>query len=151
MPRDEFRLSQVLRLKRREEEQKQLELAALAGEERRLRGRLTSLRERGHAQQRAVTDLRRGGAIDPRELRSALAYLESLQAEVDSHAELVTSVEVRVLQSRDQLIAILKEKQSLETLRRKHEASVEREEALRESRAVDELNSQRFLRRARGA
>ena len=64
---------------------------------------------------------------------------------------MVAEVERRVLESRDELIAVLKERQSLETLKRRQEDEAAIEERRRESKVDDDLTSSRTARRAREA
>ncbi len=150
-PRDHFRLGQVLRLKRRQEEQQQLELKTLSDEEQRLRSQLDSLRAREEQQLRSVVDVRNHGAIDPAELAASVAYLDSVGEAINEQLGLVASVEQQVLDSREQLLSILTEKRSLETLERKQAEAAAREASRREAKTVDDIYGARFARRAKEA
>ncbi len=74
-----FRLQQVLDLKRRQEEEKTLELATLTAEQRRCELALRELREKEEEQLQALQDVARSRAIDPSRLDAALTYLDALE------------------------------------------------------------------------
>lgn len=149
--RDHFRLGQVLRLKRRQEEQKQLELMTLSEEEQRLRSQLDSLQAKEEQQLRSISDVRNNGALDPAELAASIAYLDSVGEAIGEQLGLVASLEQRVLDSREQLLSILTEKRSLETLERKQAEAAAREASRREAKTVDDIYGARFARRAKEA
>ena len=150
-PRDHFRLGQVLRLKRRQEEQQQLELKTLSEEELRLRSQLDSLRAKEAQQLRSIVHDRNNGALDPAELAASVAYLDSVGEVIDEQVGLVASIEQQVLDSREQLLSILSEKRSLETLERKQAEAAAREANRREAKTVDDIYGARFARRAKEA
>jgi flagellar export protein FliJ len=141
-----FQLDQVLEHARRREEQQQLHLKTLADEERRLRGQLEALRDKAATQARLLSERARVGAINPAELSAALGYLDALSASIAGQQGLVASCAARVLETREQLVAILQEKQSLETLKRKHDEAERRDASRLEAKALDDLTSTRFVR-----
>ena len=149
MSSSEFRLEQVLQHAQRQEEQKQLELKSLAGEERRLREQLASLRDRERAQIRSLTDGSRDGPIDAAEIDAALAYLAAIAGRIGEQLGAVEGVETRVTESREQLVELLKETRALENLKQQAAEQAAAEEQRREARATDDLTSARFARRAR--
>ena len=149
--RNHFRLGQVLRLKRRQEEQQQLELKTLSEEEQRLLSQLDSLRTKEAQQLRSISDIRHDGALDPAELVTSIAYLDSVGEAISEQLGLVASLERQVLDSRDQLLSILTEKRSLETLERKQAEAAAREASRREAKTVDDIYGARFARRAKEA
>ncbi len=143
-------LDSVLRLKQREEERKTLELATIAREEHGTREALRLLREKHHAQIRQLADAA-ARSIDPMRLEASRAYLHSLDGSIDLQRTHLVAVEQRVLESKDQLIEILKERRSLEMLEARHVAEERAEDGRRERNQNDEMNTQRYVRRlARG-
>ena len=148
-PSNEFRLEQVLRHTLRQEEQKQLELRTLTEEERRLLEQLAQLREKEHHQLRTLSERSRERSIDPAELGATLAYLSAIEGSIDEQLDVVADVESKVLDSREQLIEILKEKQSLENLKQRQLDEAASEADRRASREMDDITSARFVRRAR--
>ncbi len=146
-PSDEFRLEQVLNHARRQEEQKQLELKVLSEEERRLRDQLLQLRDQEQQQLSAIAGRDREGVIEPTEIDAALLYLSSIVGSITDHLDVVAAVEARVLESRDQLVEILREKQSLEKLKRRQAAEAALRENCREAKDADDMTSARFQRR----
>ncbi len=118
-PSNEFRLEQVLRHTLRQEEQKQLELRTLTEEERRLHEQLAQLREQAEQQLHALSERSRDRSIDPAELDATFAYLSAIEGSIGEQLDVMADVESKVLDSRDQLIEILKEKQSLENLKQR--------------------------------
>ena len=148
-PSNEFRLEQVLRHTLRQEEQKQLELRTLTEEERRLLEQLAQLREKEHQQLRTLSERGRERSIDPAELGATLAYLSAIEGSIDEQLDVVADVESKVLDSREQLIEILKEKQSLENLKQRQLDEAASEADRRASREMDDITSARFVRRAR--
>ena len=145
-----FRLQQVLDHKRRQEEEKTLELATLTAEQRRSEDTLRILREKEEAQLIALQQVARAGAIDPTHLDAALGYLDAIEGSISKQTELVALIEGRVLESRDALIEILKEKQLLEKLEQQHAAEQQAAETHRENGRLDDIAAQRYIRR-RGA
>ena len=142
-----FRLQQVLDHKRRQEEEKTLELATLTAEQHRSESELRALRDKEEAQLQALQDIARVGAIDPSRLDSALWYLDSIEGSISRQLELVASLEEKVLESRDALISILKEKQLLEKLEERQASAAREVEPRREGNQLDEIAAQRFIRR----
>ena len=141
----------MLRHASRQEERKQLELTTLAEEERRLREQLSQLRDKEQQQLRALPDRSRDGAIDPADLGAAVAYLGSIEGSIAEQMDVVSEVETRVLESREQLIEILREKQSLEKLKQRQADEAAAEEKHREAKSADEMTAARFQRRAQEA
>jgi flagellar export protein FliJ len=141
-----FRLQQVLDHKRRQEEEKTLELATLTAEHHRSETELRQLREKEEAQLQALQDVARARAIDPSRLDAALSYLDALEGSISRQVELVQSIEERVLESRGGLVEILKEKQLLEKLEQQQAAEARGVERRHEGNQLDEIAAQRFLR-----
>ena len=150
-PSNKFRLEQVLRHTLRQEEQKQLELRTLTEEERRLHEQLAQLREKEDQQLRTLSERSRDRSIDLAELDATLAYLSAIEGSIGEQLDVVADVESKVLDSREQLIEILKEKQSLENLKQRQLDAAASEADRRESREMDDNTSARFVRRAREA
>ncbi len=150
-PSNKFRLEQVLRHTLRQEEQKQLELRTLTEEERRLHDQLAQLREKEDQQLRTLSERSRDRSIDPVALDATLAYLSAIEGSIGEQLDVVADVESKVLDSREQLIEILKEKQSLENLKQRQLDAAASEADLRESKEMDDITSARFVRRAREA
>ena len=142
-------LDSVLRLKQREEERKTLELATISEEERHSREALRLLREKHHAQLRQIAEAA-AGAVDPMRLQDARTYLHALDGFIDDQLMHLTAVEQRVLESKDQLIEVLKERRSLELLEERHVADERAENGRRERNQNDEMNTQRYARRLAG-
>lgn len=142
-------LDSVLRLKQREEERKTIELATIAEEERHVRDELQLLREKHHAQLSQIAEAA-ARAIDPMELEASRAYLHSLDGSIDVQRTHLVAVEQRVLESKDQLIEILKERKALEMLEERHVTEERAEDGLRERNQNDEMNTQRYVRRLAG-
>lgn len=151
MPAPEFRLEEVLRRARQQEEQKQLELKTLTDEQRRLNERLAGLHEKEEHQLRTMAARYRAGGIEPAEIDAALTYLSSIELSITDHLDVAAGVQARVLESRDQLIEILREKQSLQNLKRRHQDAAAIEDGRREAKADDDMTSVRFARRAKEA
>jgi flagellar export protein FliJ len=140
-----FRLQQVLEHKRRLEEAKTLELATLTAEQRRCRADLDALREKEEAQLAALQEIAKAGAVDPARLDAALAYLDNLEGSISRQAELADALEAKVLESRDELVGILKEKQMLERLQEEHAETARGDAQRREGAESDDLATRRFL------
>ncbi len=150
-PSNKFRLEQVLRHTLRQEEQKQQELRTLTEEERRLQEQLAQLREKEDQQLRTLSERSRDRSIDLAELDATLAYLSAIEGSIGEQLDVVADVESKVLDSREQLIEILKEKQSLENLKQRQLDAASSEADRRESKEMDDITSARFVRRAREA
>lgn len=150
-PPEEFRLEQVLQHTMRREEQEQVALSAVSREEQRQRERLERMRERLARQLRFVAEQTARSALDPAGAESAQRYLGTLEDSIDAQADIVSQMESRVLESRDQLVDTLKEKQSLEHLKQQQLAREAIEAARREAKAMDDITSARFARRESGA
>ncbi len=150
-PSDEFRLEQVLEFRRRQEERKHLELKVLSEEERRLFGQLADLRAKEDQQLLTLAERSRSGPIEPTEFDAALAYLDAIEGSIDEQIDIVAQVQAKVLESREALIDILRDKQALEHLKQRQAEAATQEEGRRESKASDDMTSARFVRRAREA
>lgn len=150
-PPDEFRLEQVLEFRRRQEERQHLELKVLSEEERRLSGQLADLRAKEDQQLLTLAERSRSGLIEPTEFDAALAYLDAIEGSIDEQIDVVAQVQAKVLESREALIDILREKQVLENLKQRQAAAAAQEANRRESKATDDITSARFVRRAREA
>jgi flagellar export protein FliJ len=140
-----FRLQQVLDHKRRLEEAKTLELATLTAEQRSCQAQLERLREQEEVQLAALQEVAKASAVDPARLDAALAYLDSIEGSIARQMALAASLQEKVLESRDELVAILKEKQLLEKLQSQQETSERGEAQRREGNESDDLTSRRFL------
>lgn len=147
----DFRLQPLLDHKRQQEEQKTLELARLADEERRAREALDAMRREEQAHLRALESLARQGAIDPGRYQATTMYLEYLHRAIDRQTGLLDGVMADVDGRRLELQHLLKEKRSLERLRERRAEEAALDEARREARRVDEQTTARHVRRAAGA
>lgn len=146
-----FRLEQVLKHASRREEQAQMRLGTAAAEERTLREQLGRLREHEQAQLRSLAESGRQGAISPAKLDAGQQYLTVIEGSITQQLDVVDEVQARVLETREQLVAILQEKRSLENLKRKQLARAVIELDRREAREADDMTATRFVRRAREA
>lgn len=145
----EFRFQPLLEHTEQREERKTLELAALTAEERLARDALATLRAELERQLRDI-EATYGDAFDPRQYQQAVAYLDHLAHSIDRQSALLAEVSGRVLESRDQLLDILREKRSLERLREREATEEALEDDRREARTVDEMTTARFARRTAG-
>ena len=142
-----FRLQAVLDQKRRLEEQAMLALGALEGELRRAIEALQFLRVAQETQLQHLDDLARADRFDPAISADATAYLERIERSIVAQGDVITETEVRVAESRDALVEVLKEKRALERLREQHLEQVAREQGRREAREADEISTARYTRR----
>jgi flagellar protein FliJ len=139
-----FRLGQVLELKRRLEDEKQLELRALLAEEHAIRAAIQDLRQQIEVHVAAMGERARGGAVDAADLEAGVLFLERLEATVEErHADLEASAE-RVAACRAELVTALQERRALEMLQARQEAEARREADRREAREVDDLVAARY-------
>jgi flagellar export protein FliJ len=143
-----FRLQQVLEHKRQQEEEQTLELAALAAEQRVMQNQLRALRDKEEAQLVAMQEVARTGAINPGHFNQALLYLDAIEDAILQQLALIVCLDEKVLESRDVLIGILKEKQLLEKLHTQHVEDVRLADRRREGNQLDEIAGQRFQRGA---
>lgn len=143
-----FRLQSLLEHKRQQEEQQTLLLAALDAQYRDVRQSLDLLRREEDEQMGRIAALARGGRLDAAQYHAAISYLDRLEGSIAEQTDLLQAAEQRVLESRDALIGILKEKRSLERLHEQRDAEAEIEDGRREARQVDEMTSARYIRRA---
>lgn len=139
-----FRLGQVLELKRRLEDQKQLELRALLAEEQAVRAVIQHLRAQIDAHVTSMGDRARGGVVHASDLEDGVRYLDRLETLVeDRRADLADSA-ARVAVCRAELVTALQERRALEMLQARQEAEARREADRREAREVDDLVSARY-------
>ena len=143
-----FRLQSLLEHKRQQEEQQTLALASLDAQYRAVREALEALRLEEEQQLVQIATLAQGGRLDAEQYRTAISYLDRLEGSIAQQTEALTEAEERVLESRDALVGILKEKRSLERLREKHATEATLEEGRREAGRVDDITSARYARRA---
>jgi flagellar export protein FliJ len=143
-----FRLQQVLEHKRQQEEAQTLELAALAAEQRHMHDQLRTLRDKEEAQLQSMQDVARTGAINPAHFEQALVYLDAIEDSILQQLALIVCLDEKVLESRDVLISILKEKQLLEKLSSQHVEDVRLADRRSEGNQLDEIAGQRFQRGA---
>ncbi len=141
-----FRLQALLEHKQRQEERQMLDLAARDAERRHACDILDTLRDAerehlDHADGRA-----QAATFDALEQRDAVAYLARLEASIAVQHTVIAEAEEHVRESRDALVAILKEKQALERLRERHAAEAALEDGRREARVTDEITSARYAR-----
>jgi flagellar export protein FliJ len=147
--KQEFRLDQVLDLRRRAEEQQQLALHARIEEEARLRAELDDLVARREERIAALTAQRRRGRVDPKMLEATLNYVESVEIAIQQQTAEITAAQGRVEGQREALVAAMRDRQALEQLRDQHAAAAHREADRREAKDVDDIVSARFARRGR--
>jgi flagellar export protein FliJ len=145
--KQEFRLEQVLDLRRRAEEQQQLALHARIEEEARLRAELDDLVARREARIASLTAQRRRGPVDPKMLEATLNYVESVEIAIQQQNAEITAAQGRVEGQREALVAAMRDRQALEQLRDQHNAAAHRETDRREAKEVDDIVSARFARR----
>ena len=137
-----WRLEPVRRLKEREEERKQQDLAeALAQLQ-----SVTALRSKLEQQQEACRiQLRQfqSGRLNPIDLRTINAYLEDLSRQ---HRELETALQEahsQVAEKREALMKTVREKQVLDNLKERDHRAFKKEERRRDQTAMDEIASRR--------
>jgi len=150
MARRPFRLQALLDHKRQLEEQRMLHLAECEAEWRQACEVLAMLRDAERDQLRDLEQIARASRLDVAQQRDATSYLQRLEVSMRAQGEVIADAERRVLESRDALVEILKEKRSLERLREQHVAETEREEGRREAGVVDEITSARYVRLLQG-
>lgn len=141
-----FRLQALLDQKRRLEEQAMLALGALEGELRRAMEALQFLHEAQESQLRHLSDLAHADRFDPAISEAATAYLERIERSIVAQGEVIAETEVRVAESREVLMEVLKEKRALERLREQHLEQIAREEGRREARETDDISTARYTR-----
>ena len=122
-----------------------------ATEERRLREQIARLREQEQAQLRTLSEGARAGEIPPRQQAQALQYLNRIGGSIDSQPDVMAEVQAHVLEAREALITVLREKRTLEKLKQNQLAEQASERARREATATDEITAARFARRAKEA
>ncbi|MEX2446435.1 MAG: flagellar export protein FliJ [Dehalococcoidia bacterium] len=143
-----FRLQSVLEHKQQQEQQQARALSALEVACARTRAALDALRSEEEEQLGRIADIARGGPLDPEAYRTATSYLGSIEGSIAEQRTALTEAEERAVEGRDALLAILKEKRSLERLRERQGAEADRDDARREASRVDEFTSARYARRA---
>jgi flagellar FliJ protein len=144
-----FRLGQVLDHARMKEDAQAVQLSTLDAECRRSRHALDQLREQEAAQLSALAEATRAGALDPAATEAARHYLARLEQAIAEQIAHVAAVEARVEESRQELLAIAREKRLLERLEERHDETVAADAARRENARTDELSTQRHLRQQR--
>ena len=146
----EFRLRQVLEVEQSQEEAKQLELSSLAQQRREAQQQLQALQQQADEMRRAIA-ARPGGRVDPAELVAAGAYLDGIAESIRSHEAVTRELETQVLQSREQLVEILRRRRMLEHLRDRHAADLAAIDERKDRNDADEMSSLRAARDAREA
>jgi flagellar FliJ protein len=138
-----FRLGQVLELKRRVEDQKQLALRTLLAEEQALQAMLQRLHAQieGHVASMAAP---KRGAVDAAELEDGTLYLEHLEALAEQRRADLEERAQRVAACRAELVTALQERRALEMLQARQDAEARQEAARLEARAVDDIVSARY-------
>lgn len=135
----------------RREERAQVDHNTAATEERRLRAQIARLRDQQQAQLRTLSEGARAGAIAPREQAHALQYLNRLGGSIDAQLDVMAEVQAHVLETREALIEVLREKRTLEKLKQNQLAEQASERDRREANATDDMTAARFARRAKEA
>lgn len=141
-----FRLQALLEHKQQQEEQSMRALAERESERRRACDTLEILREAEETQLRHLEDLARAARFDPEISRDATSYLGRIEQSIAAQREVIAEAEARVLESRDALVEILKEKRALERLREQFLETTAREAGRREAVASDEISTARYTR-----
>jgi flagellar protein FliJ len=139
-----FRLGQVLDLKRRLEDQKQLELRALLAEEQALRAVIQHLRAQIDTHVTSMGARSRSGVVHASDLEDGERYLERLETLVQQRRADLEDSAARVSACRADLVTALQERRALELLQARQEAEARRETDRREAREVDDLVSARY-------
>ena len=147
--KQEFRLEQVLDLRRRAEEQQQLALHVRIEEEAQARADLEALVAAREAQVAALTAQRRSGPVDPAMLEATLGYVESVEDAIQQQHGLIAAAGERIERQRESLVAAMRDRQALEQLRDQHVTAAHREADRKEAKEVDDIVSARFARRGR--
>lgn len=122
-----------------------------ATEERQLREQIARLREQEQAQLRALSEGATSGAIAPRQQAQAMQYLNHLGGSIDAQLDVMAQVQAHVLETREALITVLREKKTLEKLKQNQLAEQASERDRREANAADDMTAARFARRAKEA
>ena len=141
-----FRLQSLLEHKQQQEEQSMRFLADREAARRRASDTLEMLREAEEAQLRHLEDLSRAVRFDAEISRDATSYLGRIERSIAAQHDVIAEAEARVLESRDALVEILKEKRALERLREQYLETTAREEGRREALVVDEITTARYTR-----
>lgn len=145
-----FRLEPVLDVRRRREELVQGEYAqairALAAQQERAVAAEVRVRE-------AVEAMRAGAetTMQLRDLRGLSDEVGRLRRALEHETEMVGRMERLAFERRDELVRASREREALDTLRRRAEAAHRAEENRREQVVLDELATRRAARRRAGA
>jgi len=148
MARPEFPLESLLRYRRRREEERQLELAALQKRLEEERAALGHLEDR---RARALEELRAGQTsprLDLDEIGYSLAYLSSLATAVAAQEQLIVGLGEQVEEARERL---LEARRSVKMVERLEEVWLEEQRLdflKREEKAAGEAATSQFHRRA---
>lgn len=135
----------------RREELAQMEHNTAATEERQLREQIARLREQQQAQLRTLSERARAGEISPVQQAQAMQYVDRIGGSIDTQLDVMAQVQVQVLETREALIEVLREKKTLEQLKQNQLAAEASERARREANTADEMTMARFARQAKEA
>jgi flagellar protein FliJ len=141
-----FRLQTVLDHKKRLEELAQVEHARAQAAQVREEGALQSLTD---AESNGFAELERQrhtGRLDIESLQLGMAYLDALKVQIQRQEQVVHRVRRATAARRDQLVAAVQERKTLERLREKQHQEFLAEEARREATALDDLVIMRHTR-----
>jgi len=144
-----FRLQTLLKHKERQEKSLQLDLAALREAHRQECLVLTALEEEQKAQQRLLRERQTMGRLDIPAIGLILGYMELLQAKEASQRDAIAILEQKIERRREELVAVMRERKTIEKLRERQYESYLLDQKRLESKVTDEISMSQYNRRAR--
>lgn len=150
MPRFVFKLEPLLKQRKQIEDQAQQALAGLLREKREIEGQL-------HRQQQLIADDKRTmsdaltGKVDLTRIRGHATQVNRATLAAQRSAFQLLELNRRIEQARAKLAEAIRQRKAIEVLRERQWEQWKREQARRETAALDELAVQRHARSAGGA
>jgi flagellar export protein FliJ len=143
-----FRFEPLLEVARQREEQHLRTLAALIDAQETASAYLAHLLAIREAQLDAISTTTADGRLDPARYAESVAYLDRLGDEIATQREVLAAATSEVEQARAVLVSALQERRSLEILEEHDAADAAQEAGRQEDARTDDLNTQRYIRRA---
>jgi flagellar protein FliJ len=140
----DFRLQPVLNYKSQMVDALEMEFARLKLAYQQEQALLTSLQQAAEHEMDALHE-RQAGQLDCSEIQLRQDYLHSLQHTVVQQNGRVEEAEQRMGCKREELVETMQDQKALEKLREHHQAQVHKEMDRRESLAVDDMVTGRFV------
>lgn len=145
-----FRFEPLLDVARQREEQQMREVAAQIVVQQAAQDRLDGLITLREEMTAVLCGHDTSGPLDLPRYGEAVAYIDHLGVLIEEQRVTLAEAEAQAEQARTVLVGILQEKRSLEILEERDIADAAQAESRREDSRVDDLNTQRFGRRAPG-